>query len=53
MPDPAALIEEQIPGLRRFACALLRGDRDRADDLVQDALERALSHWNFGGTKGI
>ena len=47
MPDRAALIEAQIPGLRRFACALLRGDREGADDLVQDALERALSHWNL------
>jgi len=47
MPDRAALIEAQIPGLRRFACALLRGDREAADDLVQDALERALSHWNL------
>ena len=28
MPDRAALIEAQIPGLRRFACALLRGDRE-------------------------
>jgi RNA polymerase sigma-70 factor (ECF subfamily) len=47
MPDRAALIEAQIPGLRRFACALLRGDREGADDLVQDTLERALSHWNL------
>jgi RNA polymerase sigma-70 factor (ECF subfamily) len=47
MPDRAALIEEQIPGLRRFACALLRGDREAADDLVQDALVRALSHWSL------
>src|SRR5271169_4596313 len=47
MPDRAALIEAQIPRLRRFACALLRGDREAADDLVQDALERALSHWNL------
>src|ERR1700719_1064369 len=45
--DRAALIEAQIPGLRRFACALLRGDREGADDLVQDTLERALSHWNL------
>ncbi len=44
MPDRTALIEAQIPGLRRFACALLRGDREAADDLVQDTLERALSH---------
>jgi len=47
MPDRAALIEAQIPSLRQFACALLRGDREAADDLVQDTLERALSHWNL------
>lgn len=47
MPDRAALIEAQIPGLRRFASGLLRGDREAADDLVQDTLERALSHWNL------
>ncbi len=47
MSDRAALIEAQIPGLRRFACALLRGDRERADDLVQDTLERALSRWHL------
>jgi RNA polymerase sigma-70 factor (ECF subfamily) len=52
MPDRAALIEEQIPGLRRFACALLRGDRQAADDLVQDTLERALSHWNLRRNQG-
>ena len=52
MPDRAALIEAQIPGLRRFACALLRGDREGADDLVQDALERALSHWNLRRSQG-
>lgn len=34
------LIEEQIPRLRRYARALVR-DRARADDLVQDTLERA------------
>jgi RNA polymerase sigma-70 factor (ECF subfamily) len=33
--------EEHIPRLRRYAMALLR-DRARADDLVQDTLERAL-----------
>lgn len=33
--------EEHIPRLRRYAVALLR-DRGRADDLVQDTLERAL-----------
>jgi RNA polymerase sigma-70 factor (ECF subfamily) len=47
MPDRKALIEAQIPGLRRFACALSRGDRDAADDLVQDTLVRALSHWDL------
>ena len=34
-------ITEQIPRLRRYARALT-GDRDAADDLVQDTLERAL-----------
>ncbi len=33
--------EEHIPRLRRYALALLR-ERTRADDLVQDTLERAL-----------
>jgi RNA polymerase sigma-70 factor (ECF subfamily) len=33
--------EEHIPRLRRYALALVR-DRTRADDLVQDTLERAL-----------
>ena len=40
------LLVAQIPGLRRYACALLRGDREGADDLVQDSLERALSRWH-------
>ena len=44
MADPGPLIEPHIPALRRYAFALLR-DRDRADDLVQDTLERALSRW--------
>jgi len=34
-------ITEQIPRLRRYARALT-GNRDAADDLVQDTLERAL-----------
>jgi RNA polymerase sigma-70 factor, ECF subfamily len=42
----ATELEPHIPGLRRYACALLRGDRARADDLVQDSLERALSRWH-------
>lgn len=45
LDEQAALIEAQIPGLRRFARALSRGDRARADDLVQDGLERALACW--------
>jgi RNA polymerase sigma-70 factor (ECF subfamily) len=44
-------LESCIPSLRRYARALLR-DGDRADDLVQDCLERALSrrHLWRGGT---
>jgi RNA polymerase sigma-70 factor, ECF subfamily len=52
MPNRAALIEAHIPGLRRFACALLRGDLEGADDLVQDTLERALSRWHLRRTEG-
>jgi RNA polymerase sigma-70 factor, ECF subfamily len=43
--DQTELLEQHIPGLRRFARALLHGDRQAADDLVQDSLERALSRW--------
>jgi len=39
-------VEAHIPALRRFARTLLRGDRERADDLVQDCLERAVAHWH-------
>lgn len=46
------LIEAQIPGLRRFAYALLRGDGERADDLVQDCIERALSRWHLRRAEG-
>jgi RNA polymerase sigma-70 factor, ECF subfamily len=52
MSDRAALIEAQIPGLRRFARALLRGDAESADDLVQDTLERALSRWHLRRAEG-
>lgn len=34
-------LEAEIPALRRYAIGLVR-DADRADDLVQDCLERAL-----------
>jgi RNA polymerase sigma factor (sigma-70 family) len=46
MPDADALLEPLIPALRRYAYALVR-DHDRADDLVQDTLERALSRWSL------
>jgi RNA polymerase sigma-70 factor (ECF subfamily) len=40
----AAAIEAQIPSLRRYARALT-GAVDRADDLVQDCLERAIARF--------
>ena len=43
--DEIALLEPQIPALRRYAFALLR-DREAADDLVQDTLEQALGAWS-------
>lgn len=42
MDDLHKRVEEQIPRMRRYARALTR-DVDRADDLVQDTLCRALS----------
>src|SRR5436305_12030178 len=50
--NPTALLEAYIPGLRRFARQLLRGDPERADDLVQDTLERALSRWHLRRNDG-
>jgi RNA polymerase sigma-70 factor, ECF subfamily len=41
MPDFNDLLESQIPRLRRYSRALTR-DTQRADDLVQDTLVRAL-----------
>lgn len=41
MEDPGRDFIQFIPRLRRYARALT-GDRSRADDLVQDTLERAL-----------
>ncbi len=49
MSDIAALLEPQIPALRRYAFALAR-DHAAADDLVQDCLERAVSRWYLRGT---
>lgn len=45
-----ATVQPLIPALRRYARALLR-DRDDADDLVQDVLERATANW-AGRRKG-
>jgi RNA polymerase sigma-70 factor, ECF subfamily len=42
MTDFAGLLEEQIPRLRRYARALTR-DQDKADDLVQATLVRAIA----------
>jgi len=45
-------IEAAIPALRRYAHALVR-DREGADDLVQDCLERAVARrrdWRGEGT---
>jgi RNA polymerase sigma-70 factor (ECF subfamily) len=50
MEERKAAILAEIPRLRRYARALLR-DRDAADDLVQDCLERALlrlDNWRTG-----
>lgn len=50
MDDRKAAIVGEIPRLRRYARALLR-ERDAADDLVQDCLERALTridNWQTG-----
>jgi RNA polymerase sigma-70 factor (ECF subfamily) len=50
MDQRRAAILAEIPRLRRYARALLR-NRDSADDLVQDCLERALGKldgWRTG-----
>ena len=50
MDEKRTAILAEIPRLRRYARALLR-DRDAADDLVQECLERALSrldNWRTG-----
>jgi RNA polymerase sigma-70 factor (ECF subfamily) len=46
IPSPTTLLEQHIPKLRNFARGLVRGDQDRADDLLQDSLLRALSGWS-------
>jgi len=42
MTDFSRRLQEEIPALRRYARYLTR-DADRADDLVQDSLERAIA----------
>jgi len=44
--DRESPITQHIPRLRRYARALT-GDRNAADDLVQDTLERALSRFHL------
>jgi RNA polymerase sigma factor (sigma-70 family) len=39
------LVEPLIPGLRRYSRSLVH-DREAADDLVQDCLERVISRWH-------
>ncbi len=50
MDEKRGAILAELPRLRRYARALLR-DRDSADDLVQDCIERALARldtWQTG-----
>jgi RNA polymerase sigma-70 factor, ECF subfamily len=51
LSEMASLIEPHIPALRRFAWSLLR-DETRADDLVQDCLERIVSRWHLRRREG-
>lgn len=44
--EQAEEIEAHVLALRRFALALTR-NRETADDLVQDTIERALSRWRL------
>ncbi len=46
MDEIAALLDPLVPALRRYAWTLVR-DQDAADDLVQDALERAIRRWHL------
>ncbi|OLP61996.1 RNA polymerase subunit sigma [Xaviernesmea oryzae] len=51
MGDLLNEIAEHVPALRRYARALTR-DRDQADDLVQDCLERAIRKKGLWTPKG-
>lgn len=50
-PQDEAEIVACIPSLRRYARGLV-SDRDRADDLVQDTLERAWSRFSLWQKRG-
>ena len=50
-PDDEALILACIPSLRRYARGLT-GDPQRADDMVQDTLERAWSRYSRWQRRG-
>ncbi len=45
MSDMLSQVEPMIPALRRYARGLLR-DREVADDIVQDCLERVIMNWS-------
>lgn len=51
MLDMGLVLEPLVPGLRRFARALVH-DTSNADDLVQDCLERAVSRWHQRNADG-
>lgn len=44
MDDLLSRVEPMIPALRRYARGLVR-DRETADDIVQDCLERVVMNW--------
>jgi len=44
MDDLLTHVEPMIPALRRYARGLIR-DREAADDIVQDCLERVVTNW--------
>jgi RNA polymerase sigma factor (sigma-70 family) len=52
MQDLIAAVEPLIPGLRRYATALVR-DTSAADDLVQDCLERLVAGWRRRRDDGV
>lgn len=45
MDDLLLQVEPMIPALRRYARGLLK-DRETADDIVQDCLERVVMNWS-------